>query len=194
MAAMAAGGAVPETDAKGGEGGGESHEGLIDNLQRKNDLMSQLFAAVKEAQKDDISVETWKAKIRELEAARASNKALTAELAQAKQREAALLAQNEGLTSQHGAVAAQLATRDGQVGRSGERGEGEEGLWSCGVSRGSVWCVCGTVGDARWGWSVRRVLCVVCLCVKDRGGCGWWRVVWGQVGESGEERKAPGLL
>ena len=131
MAAMAAGGAVPETDAKGGEGGeggGESHEGLIDNLQRKNDLMSQLFAAVKEAQKDDISVETWKAKIRELEAARASNKALTAELAQAKQREAALLAQNEGLTSQHGVVAAQLATRDGQVGRSGERRVGE-GLW-----------------------------------------------------------------
>ena len=152
MAAMAAGGAVPETDAKGGEGGeggeggGESHEGLIDNLQRKNDLMSQLFAAVKEAQKDDISVETWKAKIRELEAARASNKALTAELAQAKQREAALLAQNEGLTSQHGAVAAQLATRDGQVGRSGERQGGVGERRGC----GSVECL------------VCRVVCVRC--------------------------------
>ena len=118
MAAMAAGGAVPETDAKGGEGGeggGESHEGLIDNLQRKNDLMSQLFAAVKEAQKDDISVETWKAKIRELEAARASNKALTAELAQAKQREAALLARRRSDRSGVGGGGEQKAGEGGDT-------------------------------------------------------------------------------
>ena len=100
MASM--GGAVPETGEGGEPGGGKGgeHDDLIRNLQSKNDLMSQLFAAVKEAQKDDISVETWKAKIRELEAARASNKALAAALEQSKQREAALQAANEAMTSQ----------------------------------------------------------------------------------------------
>eukprot|EP00944_MAST-04C_sp_MAST-4C-sp1_P000871 g871.t1 len=77
--------------------GGVSNDELLDHLQSRAQVFNQLWQAVEKVQGDSISVATWKAKLKELDDAKAVGKKLKKELQ-------AVSAKNSELTTVNSAL------------------------------------------------------------------------------------------
>ena len=79
-------------DVNTSESGGDvSNEQLIDSLHTRAQVFNQLWQAVEKVQGDSISVSTWKAKLQELDDAKAVSTKLSQELKTATSKQAELV-------------------------------------------------------------------------------------------------------
>ena len=71
---------TPGTPGTPDNANGVSNDDLLDHLQSRAQVFNQLWQAVEKVQGDSISVATWKAKLKELDDAKAVSKKLKKEL------------------------------------------------------------------------------------------------------------------
>lgn len=94
---------------------GVSNDELLNSLQSRAQVFNQLWQAVEKVQGDSISIATWKAKLKELEDAKAVNKKLSKELKAATGRNAELITHNAALLSNKEQMSREIGLRDGKL-------------------------------------------------------------------------------
>ena len=94
---------------------GVSNDELLNSLQSRAQVFNQLWQAVEKVQGDSISIATWKAKLKELEDAKAVNKKLSNELKSATSRNAELITHNAALMASREDMNRELGLRDGRI-------------------------------------------------------------------------------
>ena len=121
-AKSAQGGVVSSPSTPGTPGTpGVSNDELLNSLQSRAQVFNQLWQAVEKVQGDSISIATWKAKLKELEDAKAVNKKLSNELKQATGRNAELITHNAALMSGREDMNRELGLREGRIEGLGEQ-------------------------------------------------------------------------
>ena len=92
-----------------------SNDELLDHLQSRAQVFNQLWQAVEKVQGDSISISTWKAKLKELDDAKAVSKKLKKELQAVSAKNSELVTVNAGYRTNVEELKTDIKTRDSRL-------------------------------------------------------------------------------